>query len=160
MGIVNDEVDFSHCSSFLKNQTNGKASCDLLYEITDDIATKIFYNSYADAYRDAKHGVVTGFLQIPHNFTDIMVRSKSEEGDDDDDFKHGIDVHMDQTDLQITTFLQYRLLKAYGIFNKKFLRRFELNEKLDDSPMKFEKPIFGSFMSDFRNSMAPATILQ
>lgn len=134
------------------------ASCDLLYEITDDIATKIFYNSFDVAYHDAKHGLVTGFLEIPQNFTDMMVRSKSEDGDDD--FKQGIDVHMDQTDLQITTFLQYRIIKAYGDFNKKFLRRLELNERLDDSLMKFEKPIFGNFMSDFRNSMAPATILQ
>jgi hypothetical protein len=75
-------------------------------------------------------------------------------------FEPAIDVHLDKSDLQITTFLEFRLFNAYENFNKKLLRRFEMNENLENLPVKFEKPFYGSLMSDFKNSIAPATILK
>lgn len=120
----------------------------------------MFYNSYDEAYRDAKRNEIIGFVEISPHFTDIMLRSKVEEKEEEHLGEYGIDIHMDQTDLQLTSFLQFRLYKAYEIFNKKLLGRCGLNENLENIPMKFEKPIYGSFMSDFKNSMAPATIMQ
>lgn len=121
----------------------------------------MFYDSYDEAYRDAKKGRIIGFFEISPHFTDIMLRSKVEEKIQNRlSESAAIDIHMDQTDLQITSFLQYRLYKAYESFNKKMLRRLDINENLENVPMKFEKPIYGSFMSDFKNTMAPATIMQ
>lgn len=119
----------------------------------------MYYDSHDEAYRDAKRNKITGFVEISPHFTDIMLGSKSDEKKDHLG-NYGIDIHMDQTDLQITSFLEYRLYKAYESFNKKLLKRCGLNENLENVPMKFEKPIYGSFMSDFKNSMAPPTILQ
>lgn len=165
LGVVNHELpDFSQCQFLPKDQILNisdiqNTSCDLLAEITEDTAIKIFYDSYDEAYRDAKRNKITGFVEISPHFTDIMLGTKAEEKES---FKgnKGIDIHLDQTDLQITSFLQYRLYKAYESFNKKLLRRCGLNENLENVPMKFEKPIYGSFMSDFKNTMAPPTILQ
>jgi hypothetical protein len=146
----------------LQNQTSNieYASCDLLSEITDDTAIKTYYDSYDEAYRDAKRNKITGFVEISPHFTEVMLRSKLEVKQNNHLDSYGIDIHLDQTDLQITSFLMYRLYKAYESFNKKLLKRAGLNENLESVPMKFEEPIYGSFMSDFKNSMAPAAILQ
>ena len=95
---------------------NDKVSCHLLNEIHDKDIKKLFYGSYEEALKDAKKGKLTGILEFSENFTDVMMNPRDEETST---VRNGIAIHLDQSQFQTTTFIQYRLLNAYQKFNKK-----------------------------------------
>lgn len=169
IGIINGEVsDYSQCTEYF--QLNGSifiedechfqnASCHFLNEIRDVDAIKIFYNSFDDAFKDAKQGKISGFIKIPADFSNLLTKLHLEV--DDDSFESSqIEIHLDQSNLQTTTFLQYRIYTAHQRFTRKLLRGCNLNEKYVDLPIRFETPLFGSFNDDFKQTMAPVFLLQ
>lgn len=174
LGIVNYEIENpSEChqwlhqnASYLSNDSciYTKASCHFINEIHDEDALKVFYKSFEDAYADAKKGKLSGVIVLAANFSESKMEQSTSMYDLDssasnDDSGH-IQIYMDQSQLQTTTFLQYRIFLAYKRFNKKLLNGCELNEKFEELPIVFKKPIYGSFMNDFKQTMAPIMFLQ
>lgn len=79
LGIVSDELSsindcynsslitiFSHDDSCDLH----KLSCRFITEITDEVAQQKFYNSFDEAYKDAKKGKIMGVIFFAKNFTE------------------------------------------------------------------------------------------
>lgn len=167
LGIANyEEFD---CSRFVHENASYKdhnddcifthASCHFINEIRDNVATKIFYNSFDQAFQDAKKGKLIGVIAIKANFSNAL-KERIINYDENAIESSEISVYLDQSDLQITTFLQSRLYKAFQRFNKKLLKGCNHNEKVGEFPLKFETPIYGTFDGDFKISMMPVFLFQ
>lgn len=170
VGIVNQEVTNElNCITFLQGNSSfidshydcifNYASCHFINEIRDEDAIKIYYNSEEEALRDAKRGKLTGVVSVSSNFSEYLMVLGSGV-DREDDLPEGyINIRLDQSDMQITTFLQYRLYRSFQRFNKKMLKGCGLNEKLADLPMKFNTD-YGSLENNFKLSIFPPIIMQ
>ena len=173
LGIVNYEgPDLTICSEYLKstnyefNSTSCSfqhLSCYFLNEIQDESAIKVYYNSLDEAYKDAKAGTTFGFLTISSNFTDVISERKNDWQfiTEYTNFTAAnlIQIHLDQSDYTIKTFLYIRLLKAYERFNKKVLRQCNLNDKFEDSPLSLTT-FYGAFGDDYAVTMLPSVFGQ
>ncbi|CAG9805991.1 unnamed protein product [Chironomus riparius] len=169
IGIINHEIsDFTSCSpALLQNASylnlndtcvyNDKASCHLLNEIHDKDIKKLFYGSYEDALKDAKRGKLTGILEFSENFTDVIMNPRD---DETSTVREGIAIHLDQSQFQTTTFVQYRLLNAYQKFNKKLHKGCNENEKVGELPMNFNESMFGTLDDDFKKTMFAPLMMQ
>lgn len=136
---------------------NEKVSCHLLNEIQDKDIKKVFYDSYDVALKDAKSGTLTGIVVLSENFTDVMMNPRDEELST---LRDGITIHLDQSQLQTTTFIQYRLLNAYQKFNKKLHNGCDQNEKIGEIPMNFNESLYGTLDDDFKKTMLAPLLLQ
>lgn len=166
IGIVDHEIiDYSECnkdtliSTFSYDFTCDLylISCRFLNELTDDIATKVFYTSFDEAYKDAKRAKLIGIIQFDANFTESLEEVRNNPDDATDQARENslIKIYMDQTDLQLTYFLQRRLYDVYKNYSQNVLSDCNLPKKLDNIPINFEKPIYGNYNSDFKHSMVP-----
>lgn len=165
LGVVNDEISFTDCqnssliTTFVHDDTCDlhKISCRFLNEINDSIAIKVYYDSFEAAFADAKKGKIIGFLNIAKNFTEAadVVQTTGRFSDDGSAEASRINFYLDQSDIQITLFLQARLYQIYKHFSENLMGDCQLPAKLGNVPVEFEKPIYGSFTTDFKHSMAP-----
>lgn len=174
LGIVNYEVENqSECRQWLQqNASYGmdddcvymKTSCHFLNEIHVEDAIKVYYKSFEVAYADAKKGKLSGIIVMASNFSESKLAKSLSMFEFDNSLSNDqsgqIQIYMDQSELQTTTFLEYRLLKAYERFNKKLLNGCNLNEKIEEVPMNFRETINGDLMNDFRRTMAPILFIQ
>ncbi|KAG5680647.1 hypothetical protein PVAND_010141 [Polypedilum vanderplanki] len=168
IGIINNEVlNSSICNQYLNFNDSylnenyecifNHVSCHLLNEINDKDITKVYYDDFEKAFLDAKKGNIIGVLTINQNISNILTKM----------FKDGnlkiteslIGISLDQSDLQLTTFMQSKLYQAYERFNKKLMKSCEFSEKLLSIPMNFET-FYASIDSDFKTTIFPAVILQ
>jgi ABC-type Na+ efflux pump permease subunit len=169
LGVVNNEISYAECNNsslitaFVENDECNlhKISCRFLNEINDSIAIKTYYDSYDDAYADAKRGKIIGFLTIAQNFTEAadVVQTTGRFSDDGSAEASRINFYLDQSDIQITLFLQARLYQIYKNFSQNLMSDCKLPIKLGNVPVEFEKPIYGSYTTDFKHSMAPPMIM-
>ncbi|XP_070493794.1 ABC transporter G family member 23-like [Chironomus tepperi] len=173
LGIVNYEVtDSKFCTEYLKS-TNYKfnstscsfeyLSCYFLNELQDESAIKVYYNSFDEAYSDAKARKTYGFMTISSNFTDVMSERKNDwqyitEYTNFTD-AYLIQIYLDEVDYIISSFLHIRLQKAFERFNKKVLRQCNLNDKLEDTPMDINT-LYIDIGDDYVISMTPAVLSQ
>lgn len=169
LGVVDDEIEsYNDCqntsliTTFVHDYTCDlhKISCRVLSEITDDIAEKVFYKSYDDAYRDARKGHIIGFIAFAANFSESLNFLHYKEEVDMQTRKNSIiSVYLDQTNQQLTFFLQRRLYDVYKNYSQNVLVDCGLPKQLDNIPIQFLKPIYGSYDNDFKHSMVPAFIM-
>lgn len=169
LGVVNEEASFSDChnssliTTFVHDGTcdYNKVSCRFLNEINDSVAIKVYYNTFAEAFADAKKGKIIGFVNLAKNFTQAidMVQTNGRFSDDGSAEASRINFYLDQSDIQITLFLQARIYQIYKHFSENLMSDCDLPMKLGDVPVEFEKPIYGSFTADFKHSMAPPMIM-
>lgn len=169
LGVVNNEASFADCqntsliTTFVHDDTcdYNKISCRFLGEINDTVAIKVYYDSFEAAYEDAKKGKIIGFLTMAQNFTPAVqaVQDAGRFGDDGSAEASRINFHLDQSDIQITLFLQARIYQIYQKFSQSLLSDCQLPLRLGSSPISFEKPVYGSFTTDFKHSMAPPMIM-
>lgn len=170
LGVINYELsDYTRCSNYLLQNAsyldvngdcvyNEKTSCRFLHEIrNDEDAIKVFYDSYEDAYADAKRAEINGIVLLSPNFTDVMLNPYDQKNAMT---KTGITVQVDQSNFHISSFLNYRLYLAYQRFNKKLYKNCELNEKITETPLNFENTFFGSLEDNFRATMFAPLVLQ
>ncbi|KAL7037053.1 hypothetical protein ACKWTF_009054 [Chironomus riparius] len=173
IGIVNYEVtDQTICSEYLYstnyefNSTScsfQRLSCYFLNEIQDESAMKVYHDSIDEAYKDAKAGKTIGFLIIASNFTDVISERKND-WQYITEYKNFTDanliqIHLDESDFTIKTFLYIRLLKAFERFNKKVLRQCNINDKFEDSLLRL-KTFYGDFEDDYVVTLMPSVFGQ
>lgn len=163
LAIVNKEVQSYHeclnTSSAIGDNGLQKASCRFLDEIDETLATKVYYNSFDEAFAAAKKGKVSGIIEFESNFT-IAVLNILEMPDNSTTNDPRIKIYLDQTDMHLTYFLHKRLIFAYEHYSEKLMTRFKLPKSLQSLPLRFEEPLYGSFHGDQKSIMAPNIMLQ
>jgi len=159
LGIVSGEIDnLQECTNtslittFVHDYTCDlhKISCRFLNEIDDSVAEKVFYETFDEAFVDAKKGNIAGLIEFQEfgNKADEVSRMNSK-----------INIHLDQTNLQLTYFLQRKLSQIYKNYSENLSSDCHLARKLNNVPVEFMKPIFGEHDADFKQTMAPAMIM-
>lgn len=170
IGIVDDEIaSYRDCtnssliSTFVHDGTCDlhKVSCRFLNELDDDVAIKVFYDTFEEAYADARKGKVIGIIHFAANFTESLTEVHDLRGKADDVSRNNskMKFYMDQTNQQLTFFLQRRLYDVYKQYSQNMLIDCELPRKLDNVPVEFLQPIYGTYEADFKQTMAPAMIM-
>lgn len=170
IGIVDDEI-LNHQECHVPGLINAYAedhscevnliSCRFLEKLTDDVGEKVFYTAFDDAFQDAKKGKLSAIIYFDANFTESYdeIKKYPDEADPQSWKNSVIKVYMDQTDLQIMTFLQTHIYDVYKSYSESILSDCKLPKNMEGIPIVFEKPIFGSLKSNFQHSMAPAMII-
>lgn len=168
IGIVNDEVEnLVECNDPLNKMTTivddtcrvNKISCRFINSLDDQMAEKIFYDSFEKAYEDAKRGEISGVVHFEANFTSAMkpllelselLRNYSADGE--------IEVFLDQSDRQITYFLQQHLYSTFETFLEELMEDCGREKRVGSIPMQMNA-MFGSFKDESRRSMTPGVLI-
>lgn len=161
LGVVNKEVQsYQDCFNFSRDDAPGerKFSCRFLNEIDETLAMKVYFNSFEEAFTEAKGGKLSGIIEFDTNFTLAVMATLDKPGPSTDDFN--IKIYLDQTDMQLTYFLHKRLVFAYQNYSEKLMMSLKLPKNLQSAPLKFEEPLYGSFHGDQKSIMAPNMMLQ
>lgn len=167
-GVVDDEVNYNDCfnSSLITTIAHEdtcdlhKVSCRFIHEFDDSVAIKQHYKSYDEAFLDAKKGKIIGFMYFANNFTESLdtVQKEGRSADDGSADNSKIQIFMDQSDLQLTFFLQSKFYQIFKNFTQHMMADCNLPIKLGNVPVNFEQPIYGSYDTDFKHSMAPPMV--
>lgn len=163
--IINYEECFNtslitaHAENFECNLN--KISCRFLTHFNDSIAEKVYYRDYQTAYNDAKNGIVKGIIYFASNFTESLeIVHRDREATLDSIFDHSrIQIFMDRTDQLITYFLDRKLWETYKEYSEKLMSDCEMPIKLGNIAINLMDPIYGSFSSNYKETLSPGTIL-
>ena len=143
LGVVNDEVtnyeDCYNSSTFTAYIGDDdtcdvrKLSCRFINELNDSIAIKVYYKTFEEAFHDAKKGKIIGFMYFAKNFTESLntVQTQGRFTDDGSASNSKIEIRMDQSDLQLTFFLQARFYQLYKRFTEHLMADCHLPLKVD-----------------------------
>lgn len=170
LAIVNDEA--GDCS-FGNNKgrvfyepINGTCdfedlSCSFLNGIDSSIAHKRFYSTIREANGEVLKGEVVGVVHFAKNFSKAFEERRDntgflEEGSLD---SSEIQIWLDMGDRQIGTHMQRKLYDRYFEVSKEVFSKCEIDPKYSESPLRFEKPIFGVLDQTFTSFVAPTFIL-
>jgi ABC-2 family transporter protein len=170
LAIVSDEIsNYRDCSNSslvttqIQNHTCDlhKVSCRFINHINDTVAIKYYYDTFNEAYKDAKKGKVMGVVYFAKNFTESMVQLRddgrfSEEGSF---LNSEIQIYMDKSDQQLTFFLEKKLRQTYQEFAEKLMADCQYPIKLGNIPMNFDKPIYGSYEGVYTDYIAPGVVM-
>lgn len=170
LAIVNDEVrNIADCmnSSLVTTRINNdtcdlnKVSCRFINQLNDSVAIKHYYQTFDEAYRDAKKGKVIGVIYFAKNFTESMsvIRDDGRFAEEATFFSSEIQVYMDKSDQQLTFFLEKKLRQTYQEFTEKLMSDCEYPVKLGNIPINFEPPIYGSFDGVYTDYIAPGVVM-
>jgi hypothetical protein len=174
LGIVNDEIiNISEC--YNKSLVTAfphdyqcdirLASCRFIDEITSDVGEKIYFQKYEDAFREGKKGNLHAIIHISANYTQSVQKLLStsdyenEEIEDAELLSREIQINMDQSNSQISLFIYQKLFDSFATYLKKLMKDCHVSEKIMSNPVKFEKPIYGNFNSNFKISMGAPMIV-
>lgn len=170
LGVVNEEVsDWQQCFNESLKTTNvhdytcdlNMVSCRYLNKIPKEIASQIYYKDEAAAYKDAREAKIIGYIHIASNFTDSLadIRDEGRQADPGS-FENGeIRIRLDNSNQQISYFLERKLRELYGDFAQNLMVDCEFSRKLGSIPVKFETPVYGSFDVEFKQYAAPGVVM-
>ncbi|CRK87266.1 CLUMA_CG001068, isoform A [Clunio marinus] len=166
IGIINNEVtNYKDClnqsvSSVVPSGFDcilHKVSCRFINEFDDNIAEKKFYDSYEEAYRDTREGKILGFVLFDANFSSSLPLFNDDVEDDYSD--NGlIQVFLDQTDLQKTSYIQRKLYETYKNFTEGLMTACKRSRKAGNAPIRFDAAA-GELNFDMRGTMIPGYII-
>lgn len=170
LAVVNDEVrNYAECmnSSLITTRiTNdtcdlNKVSCRFINQLNDSVAIKHYYNTFDEAYADAKRGKVIGVVYFSRNFTESMkvIRDEGRFAEEGSFHNAEIQIYMDKSDQQLTFFLEKKLRQTYQEFAEKLMVDCEYPLKLGNIPMNFDTPIYGSYDGLYTDYMAPGVVM-
>ncbi|KAH8265045.1 hypothetical protein KR038_004913 [Drosophila bunnanda] len=158
-----------------------KLSCRYIRELGDDVATRKYYTSEADAISDAKKAITVGYLHFAQNFSD-SISTVLEDGiratDGAVDYAE-LSIHIDMTgksgpqgggkvsgnlsifsaDQQVAYFMQRKLRDKFSTFMRSVVRDCNVSSAIVDLPVQFQEPIFGSTDIEFQQYCAPGVVM-
>lgn len=110
---------------------------------------------------EAKKGKIIGIIEFATNFTESLMEVHDLPGKADEVSRSNskMKIYLDQTNQQLTFFLQRKLYDAFVRYSENMLIDCNLPRKLDSMPIDFRKPIYGTYDADFKQTMAPAMIM-
>ncbi|KAH8421163.1 hypothetical protein KR009_006986 [Drosophila setifemur] len=138
-----------------------KLSCRYIRDLGDEVATRKYYSSEAEALSDAKRAITVGYLHFAHNFSDSIfsvmengIRASDEAVDNAE-----LSVHIDMTDQQVAYFMQRKLRDRFTTFMRSVVKDCNVSTALVDLPVQFQDPIFGSADIEFQQYCAPGVVM-
>ncbi|XP_075149557.1 ABC transporter G family member 20 [Haematobia irritans] len=171
LGIVNDEVaNWETCygSNFktvtIENDTCNfnMLSCRYIMGLDDaDHLNKIFHPSIEEAHREAKKANTLGYIYFPQNFSKSM-QTFLEDGRYADDYALAnaeVSVHLDNTDRQISFYIEKKLYDTYATFVKAVVTDCNYPSKLATIPVNMQPPIYGTDDMEFQRYVAPGVVM-
>lgn len=170
LAVVNDEVkNIADCmnSSLITTSINNdtcdlnKVSCRFINQLNDSVAIKHFYNTFDEAFADAKRGKVMGVVYFAKNFTESMemIRDEGRFAEEGDFYNAEIQIYMDKSDQQLTFFMEKKLRQTYQEFAEKLMKDCEFPVKLGNIPINFDAPVYGSYDGIYTDYMAPGVVM-
>lgn len=170
LGIVNEEVtDWRDCFNASLRTTHVAdfecalhlISCRYVRGIPADVARLTYYDTEADAYRDAHAAKIIGYVHFARNFTASLVDIRDEgrrakQGSFDG---REVKIRLDNSNQQISYFLERRLREVYRDFAEDMMTDCEYPAKLSNIPVRFETPVFGSFDVEYKQYAAPGVVM-
>lgn len=166
LGFVNEEVSsMSDCTnhSLITAKVEGfdcalnKVSCRFIFEINDDIAYKRFFNSYEEAFTTAKRGEILGFVYFSRNFTQAL-KYFNDDAQEDLTEDGIVQVYLEETDLQKSTFMKRMLHEAYERFIERLMVDCGKSKRAGSSPIIF-KAEYGELDFSFRLTTATGYLM-
>lgn len=127
-----------------------------LKQIKIQLLLQKFYDNYDDAFRDASAGRIIGFILFASNFTESLTLFN-----DDLDYNTDngvIQVFLDQTDLQKTTFMQKKLYDTYEKFTGSLMTSCDRAKRAGSIPIVFEAS-FGDMNFDMKTTLVPGFVV-
>lgn len=116
-----------------------------------------YYRTASEAHNDAKKGRIIGYIKFSSNFTSSLPFLNDDAANDFTD--NGIiQVHLDQTDIQKTIFIQRKIYDAYHEFARNLLSECGKSRKAANLPIQFEA-YYGSLDSEIKYTFTPGFIL-
>ncbi|XP_073823396.1 ABC transporter G family member 23 [Musca autumnalis] len=172
LGVVNDEVHQWDTSCYNPDLITVTPSNDTCYfsnlscrYITglegSDRLNRVFYPTLEDAHRDAKKAKIFGYIYFASNFSTSM-QSFLEDGryaEDDAIDNAQVTVHLDNTDRQISYYLERKLREVYGTFVKDVVTDCNYPSSIASIPINMQEPIYGSEDMEFQRYVAPGVVM-
>lgn len=170
LGVLNEEVaDWRDCFNTSLRTTHlhdyecdlNMISCRYLKRITPDVAELVYYETEDRAYQDARQAKIIGYVHFANNFTESLadIRDEGRSASIGSFAGSEIRIRLDNSNQQISYFLERRLREIYGDFAQHLMRDCELPEKLSSIPIRFETPVFGSFNVEYKQYAAPGVVM-
>lgn len=170
IGIVNDELsDYRTCfnKSLITTTVDGdecyfnKISCRYLSKIPPELADQVYFDSVEEAYAEARHAHIIGYIHFAENYTESVadIHEKGQKIDDGTIETAAILIRLDNSNQQVSYFVERKLREIYGDFSKELMTDCQRPEKLGTLPVRFEKPIYGSFDAEFKQYAAPGVVM-
>ncbi|XP_061386051.1 ABC transporter G family member 20 [Musca vetustissima] len=171
IGIVNDEVrqwescynpdlitvtpanDTCYFSNLSCRYITGLEGSDHLH--------RVFYSNLEEAHRDAKKAKILGYVYFARNFSTSM-QTFLEDGryaEDDAIDNSQVTVHLDNTDRQISYYLERKLREVYGSFIKEVVSDCNYSPSLASIPVNMQEPIYGTEDMEFQRYVAPGVVM-
>uniref|UniRef100_A0A1I8QDG6 Uncharacterized protein n=1 Tax=Stomoxys calcitrans TaxID=35570 RepID=A0A1I8QDG6_STOCA len=171
LGIVNEEVPNWHTcyEENLKTVMPGNDTCNFRMlscrYITGldgaDHLNKIFHSSLEEAHREAKKANTLGYIYFPHNFSSSM-QVFMEDGRYADDYaieNAEVTVHLDNTDRQVSFYIERKLYDLYSSFVKDIASDCNYPPKVASIPVHMHEPIYGTQDMEFQRYVAPGVVM-
>lgn len=170
IGIVNEEVaNWRDCFNTSLRTTHvvdyecelNLISCRYIRGIPSDVAKLVYYDNEADAYSDAHAAKIIGYIHFAPNFTQSLVEIRDDGRRASDGSFEGreVKIRLDNSNQQISYFLERRLREIYRDFAEDLMVDCEYPKKLSNIPVYFETPVYGSFDVEYKQYAAPGTIM-
>uniref|UniRef100_A0A0K8TRC9 Putative abc transporter g family member 20-like isoform x2 n=1 Tax=Tabanus bromius TaxID=304241 RepID=A0A0K8TRC9_TABBR len=170
IGIVNAEVpDSSTCFNDSLTTTIlysdrchlNNISCRYIQELKPDLGKKIYFDTTDEALYAAKKTNIVGFIYFSSNFSKSMqdILEFGRLAEEQSFLSSELAVRIDMSDQQIAFFVERRLREAYKNFVENLMQDCGLPKSLANLPIRFEKPIFGSYNDEYRKYIAPGVVM-
>lgn len=117
-----------------------------------------FYETYDEALNDAKQTKIFGFVQFSANFTQDLALFNDDAANNDYSDNGVIQIFLDQTDLQKTSFIQQKLYDSYQKFTEKLMVACGKSKKAGNIPIVFAAA-FGDMNFDLKLTILPGIVL-
>ncbi|XP_049807591.1 ABC transporter G family member 23 [Schistocerca nitens] len=119
------------------------------------------YEDYDAGLYAVQNGHAWGLLEFASNFSHSLVKRINENREAEWYELEGSDVNvwMDMSDQQIGNMLRRDMVYSLMDFSQDILSACDYNPHLAQTPLKFEKPVYGAIIPNFRDFAAPGVLL-
>lgn len=136
-----------------------KASYKFINAIDDKIVVKSFFNTFDEAYEELKHGRAIALLRIRKNFSQLTTDFlESEEQNPMIITKDTVEIFRDRTVISASMEMESQISKAFSSFLKELFTNCKQSSKFLQSPLLFDKPLYGSYVYEFKDCIAHVLI--
>ncbi|XP_033209708.1 ABC transporter G family member 23 isoform X2 [Belonocnema kinseyi] len=136
-------------------------SCRFLHGFNDSLASKVFFSTLEEANQEVSRGKVVAVMHFSTNFS-AAFENRRDNGRDIEEYDitaSEIQMQLDMGDRQIGLFLQKKLYERYFEVSRDVISQCDINTKFVDTPLRFEKPVFGTLDETYTSFVAPTFIL-
>lgn len=138
-----------------------KISCRYLNALNESVAKQIYFESWDEAYAEARKGHIVGIIRFAANFTESLsdIHANGRKADNGSFDSTDIEIYLDKSDQQITFFLERNLRVTFKDFAQSLMTDCGYPKALGTVPITFMEPVYGSLDEEFTEFMAPGVVM-